>query len=101
MKSAIRRASAFTGLSIVTLALAGCEKGTYEVKGEGKATVTYKDGQMKTEKDVTLPWKKDVTGLSEYSLKASGAGKLECSITRPSGVQGETAMGECSAASSK
>lgn len=83
-------------LALLVIAAIGCNKGTYEVKGEGTASITYKDGQTQTVKNATLPWKKEVSGLSTYELKAQGTGMLECSITREGkGIVGQSDMGDC------
>jgi hypothetical protein len=74
----------------------GCDKATYEVSGEGKATIKYWDGGVKTEKDITLPWKKEVVASDKNALQATGQGQLDCSITTEAGgIKGKMGVGKC------
>lgn len=82
-------------LMVASLVLAACERAIYEVEGTGTATITYRDGQLKTEEDVRLPWKREVAG-STLELKAVGSGELACSITWEAGIAAHTKENACS-----
>jgi hypothetical protein len=85
-------------LFATSLLLVGCDKATYSVKGSGKATITYRDGEMITVKDATLPWFKEVRGVSKPEVTAKGTGQLECSIKREGkGELGEFNTDQCKA----
>lgn len=75
-------------LLCASILLVGCDKATYSVKGSGKATITYRDGETKTVRDADLPWSMEVRGVSKLELTAKGTGTLRCSIHREG--KGET-----------
>ncbi|MFT3770409.1 MAG: hypothetical protein QM820_33700 [Minicystis sp.] len=88
-------------LLAAAVASLGCDNAKYEVKGTGTATITYRDGDLKTVKDAPLPWSMEVGG-SKLELQAKGTGQLECSIRIPGkGVSGEFGDGKCKTSTSR